>query len=272
MSPPIAVDFSDARPTTAELRQNNVVLVIRYLTGSGGKAITLGELQSYRAVGIVLCFVFEIGATDAAGGEAAGVANAQAALAALAALGISDVPVYFAVDESIAPSAAVPYFQGINSVIPYTLTGVYGEGALCTLLKQDGLAAWFWQSESTSFPGNATVLPISHLQQKFNVSPIPGTDLDAILKADVGQWPRPTPAPAPTPTPPAPAPPAPTPSPQEDFAMFIATQDNADWLISGNIALHITSPADLENFQALGIKALPQPMSAGQWALFTQVG
>jgi len=65
-------------------------------------------------------------------------------------------------------------------------------------------------------------------------------------------------------------PPAPPPT-QEEPEVFIAIMDGAEWLCSGSTALHITSPADLTNFQAAGIKTLPQPMSAGQFALFTKV-
>jgi hypothetical protein len=203
--PPIAVDFSSARPSVATLKAAGVVLVIRYLTGSGGKAITPLELAEYLLNGFVVVFVFEIGATDAEGGVAAGKANAKAALAAMTALDVY-APIYFAVDQSIAPASAENYFIGINSVLPSDQVGVYGEGALCELLQAAGLAQWYWQSESKSFPGNSTTLPISHLQQVFNASPVPGTDLDLILKADVGQFPRPTPPDPPTPTPAPPAP------------------------------------------------------------------
>jgi hypothetical protein len=188
---PIAVDFDTARPTVAQLQAADVVAVLRYITGPDGKAIDADELALYRSAGIVVGFVFGIGAQDAAGGFPEGQTAAQAALTALSALGLTEQPVYFAVDESITPSLAVPYFRGICSIIPPALVGAYGEGALLTLLKADGLASFFWQSESTSFPGNAATLPISDLRQFFNQSPIIGTDYDEILSADFGQFPRP---------------------------------------------------------------------------------
>lgn len=194
---PIAVDFSSARPSIAELKANDVALVLRYLTGPDGKAITAAELAEYLDNGIAVGFVFEVGVNDIAGGAAAGRAHATQALAALAALGISGAVVYFAVDESVTPSAAVPYFQGINAVMDPAHVGDYGEGALCELLASLGLSTFHWQSESTSFDGNATTLPITALQQVFNGSPIPGTDKDVICRADVGQWPRPHPNPIP---------------------------------------------------------------------------
>lgn len=232
----IAVDFSDARPSAASLKAAGVSIVIRYLTGSG-KAITKPELQEYLDNGIAVAFVFEVGANDAAGGFAAGAAHAQQALAALKALGVPDptVPVYFAVDTSVAPASAVPYFQGVNSVLSMWRTGDYGEGALCQLLETDGLSKWHWQSESTSFPGNATTLSITHLQQRFNASPVPGTDLDVICKADVGQFPRPV-GPKPAPIPPAP----PSPEENDTVTSIVTTND-------GKTQLHVFGTIGTEN-------------------------
>jgi hypothetical protein len=196
----IAVDFSFARPTIAELQAAEVEIVIRYLTGQG-KAISVAELDEYLAAGIAVCFVFEVAVDDVAGGSAAGAAHATQAKEAVSALGIGPCPIYFAVDESIDPATAVPYFQGINTVLPASLVGDYGEGALCELLEADGLATYHWQSESTSFPGNTATLPITALQQTFNSSPIADTDRDVICKPDAGQWPRPTSTPTPPPVP-----------------------------------------------------------------------
>jgi peptidoglycan hydrolase-like protein with peptidoglycan-binding domain len=201
---PIALDFATARPTVAQLEAADVVAVLRYI--SGPFAISAAELATYRSAGIVVGFVSEHLATDVEGGFAAGKAHAQADLIALRALSATlaadfpavepldpqSQPVYYAADQSLpSPSVAVPYYLGVNSVIPPAFTGAYGEGALLILLKADRLASWFWQSESTSFDNNATTLPISNLRQFFNRSPIPGTDFDEILTADFGQFPRP---------------------------------------------------------------------------------
>lgn len=190
---PIALDFATARPTIAQLQAADVTVVCRYVTG-GGKAIGLSELHEYMDNDIGTVFVFENNATDAQGGYSAGVANAAAAVKALKNLGVTGVPIYFAVDQDIVPAGAVNYFQGINVIIQPAFVGIYGEGALCALLQSEGLATWFWQSESTSFPGNDVTLPITHMLQRFGNSPIPGTDFDVLCKRDVGQWPRPAPS------------------------------------------------------------------------------
>jgi len=192
----IAVDFSFQKPSVATLKAHGVVCVIVYLTGAG-KAITQAEVESYLKAGIVTVFVFEAEANDAAGGMAAGIAHAAQARSAITALlghGWGDPqPVYFAVDENVPPSAVTDYFVGINrGGFPRALCGAYGDGQILNYLGAAGLAAWFFQSNSKSFPGNATTIPAAHIQQKYNASPIPGTDLDVLLQGDVGQWPRPT--------------------------------------------------------------------------------
>lgn len=196
-----AVDFSFQKPTVAELQAAGVTAVGRYLTGVG-KRIDLPELESYLAVGIVVWFVYEVTATDDQGGFQGGVQAATAANGALQGLQLPlTQPVYFAVDHDVQnPQTAVPYFQGICSVRPWTTNGDYGEGALCQVLHDQNLTYFHWQSESTSFPGNAATLPITHIQQVYGHEPIPGTDLNFILKPDFGQFP------APIPVPPAPPP------------------------------------------------------------------
>lgn len=197
-----AVDYSFARYTGVRLKAAGIVLVIRYLTGAG-KAITPAELATLLSAGVVVCFAFEDAANDAAGGANAGTVHAMQANTALGALGLpASQPVYFAVDEDITPEAAVAYFQGINAVRPASANGVYGEGALCSLLLNDGLVSFTWQSESTSFDGNTHTLPTTNIQQKVSGAPLPTTDLDILLTPDVGQYPRPTVDPPPAPPPP----------------------------------------------------------------------
>lgn len=267
---PIAVDFAWDHPTIDQLHQAGVVLVIRYLTGGEGKAMTPAEFQSYMAANpaIVVVFVFELEPTDSAGGRAAGIANATAANAALNALGVDLATsiVYFAVDESTPPADAVPYFQGINSMRPASQTGIYGEGALCQLLQQDGLAEWFWQSESTSFPGNSSTLAITHIQQTTAASPLAGTDLDILCKADVGQWPRPVPvdpppvspppAPVPQPTPGTPGKPIEVDMTLTPYAFNEPCDSNGDGWI----------PVPYDDSTIIAIKAAgPNPPTTGYW-------
>lgn len=187
-----AIDYSDARYTGTQLNTAGVTAVGRYLTGAG-KAISASELADLTSRGINVWFVFEDVATDTSSGYSGGASHAQQANAALTALSLPiSQPVYFAADEDLpTPSTAVPYFQGIASVRPAATNGDYGEGALSELLASEGLTAFHWQSESTSFPGNATTWSGSHIQQSTHTPPLPDTDLDLLLKSDFGQYPRP---------------------------------------------------------------------------------
>lgn len=193
MSGPIAVDFSFQRPSVASLRAANVVVVLRYLTGSG-KALTKPELATYLDAGIGVGLVAEGGTNDIAGGFSGGAARAAAAVKARDALGLAETPIYFAVDEPVTnPDASIAYFEGVGSEMPAPIVGDYAEGLVCEKLSALGLAAFHWQTESTGFPGNASTLAITDLQQRYNASPVPGTDLNIICKLDVGQYPRPAP-------------------------------------------------------------------------------
>ena len=186
------VDFSFARYTVAQLKEAGITAVIRYLTGAG-KAISAIELAADLMGGEQVVLVFENTATDASGGFNVGVAYANQANAALIALGLPiSTPVYFAADTDYPnASAALPYYQGIASVRPGPTNGCYGEATLIDLCFSDGLIGFGWESESSSFPGNATLDPNVALWQRVNGAPLSGTDLDLVERADFGQLPRP---------------------------------------------------------------------------------
>lgn len=229
------VDYSSARYTAAELKARGIAAVGRYLTGQF--AISPVELAELVMGGILVWFIFEDGTSDYAGGVPQGRGDATLANMALANLGIpSSQPVYFTVDTDVAnPEAAVPYFQGIAALRPPATNGDYGEGALAALLAQLGLTAYHWQSESTSFPGNASTLEIADLQQELNGAPLANTDLDDILKTDFGQYPRPT------------AGPLPGGASMADFPGAVAVAQTADgkgaWVVSNTGAIYTAGDA-----------------------------
>jgi hypothetical protein len=197
-----AIDFSWARPGVPALGGAGIKAVGRYLTGPG-KAATFAEIASYDSAGIVSWFVAENAANDSDSGHSGGIL-----MAAAAAFAVADVigatagavqPRYFAVDENIDPAnpahfgalqRCIGYFVGISRVTDPALVGAYGNGALLNYLGAVGLASWFWQSSSSSFAGNGSTIPAAHIRQGFG-GPLPGTDADALLQGDVGQFPRP---------------------------------------------------------------------------------
>ena len=198
-----AIDYAWGAPPVSVLKQYGVTAVGRYVGPQAwGKTDTPRELLSLAAAGIGTWLVFEEVANDSTGGYAAGRANAQLALASAPhpSFGTSR-PLYFAVDAAINPQTAVPYFQGVNSVIDPAWVGDYGEGDLNQLLHDLGLSTWHWLSGSTSYPGSSGPRPITNIWQRVG-NPIPGysTDPDDLLTVDVGQYPAPFPVPDPIPT------------------------------------------------------------------------
>jgi len=193
----LAVDYSFARPSPEQLTAAGIGSVGRYLTGAD-KAIQAAELSGLIHAGITVWFVFEVGANDIAGGADAGVNHAMQVAAALSALYVpSSQPVYFAVDETVPPAAAVPYFQGVATVRPSQSSGCYGSGAVIQTLFDARLIAYGWQSMSTGYAGNDKTLPVTAIQQTEGAPPLPTTDLDVIFGADWGQYPRPAAPPVP---------------------------------------------------------------------------
>jgi hypothetical protein len=178
-----ATDYAWARQTIAELLAASVTDVFRYVGPPGwGKTITQGEYDELVAAGIRVWLVFESGTDDSSGGFNAGVANAHTALQYTPA-GYRG-PIWFACDESLTGSAlatALDYIRGACSAMGGAQrTGIYGEGLLVQEVHDAGWADFFWQSDSTSFPGNAATLPITQVQQGL-AGPLPGTDVDRIV-------------------------------------------------------------------------------------------
>lgn len=177
-----AVDYSFSRPSIAALIAAGVKVVLRYVgPPEWGKTITQPEYDALVAAGITVLLVFEIGTNDSDGGFNAGTANAHTALQYVPT-GYTG-PIFFAADESLngpGLDTAVEYIRGACGAMGGAArTGVYGEGALLTACLDAGWAAWFWQSASTSYPGNATTLPFVQIQQGLG-GVLPGTDADTI--------------------------------------------------------------------------------------------
>jgi hypothetical protein len=218
--PSMLIDFAWARPPISLLQSLGVTAVGRYVgPASWGKTITQGEFDAYMAAGIAVWLVFEAGADDAVGGANAGTANMTQLVLPNLPNGWGNRPIYVAEDTSVDPNDPnrLGYFRGCAAVLGPARLGSYAEGGLCQVLHDEGIAQWFWQSASTSYPGNAHPLPISHIQQGVG-APVPGFDTDpnTALQADFGQCPAPG---GPSPVPPSPVP-SPRTIPSELFAML----------------------------------------------------
>lgn len=201
------VDFSFARPSIETLKSNGVTGLIRYLAPATnvGKFITQDELNSYRAAGFDLAFIWEWYAGRAKEGFASGVQDATSALAQANALGIpSDVPLFFAVDYD-APDSDQPalnaYFDGVASVIGLPRTGSYGGYWIIKRLFDAGKITYGYQTYAWS-GGNWD--PRAQLRQVLNGQWGGQVDFDDATTDNWGQWSSnvaPTPVPPPSPTP-----------------------------------------------------------------------
>ncbi len=92
--------------------------------------------------------------------------------------------IYFAVDfdakEAEVSGPVTDYFQGVKSVfdvvaVSYEI-GVYGSGATCQALLDQGLATFTWLSQSTGFRGTRTFANFNIKQGKETT--ICGMDAD----------------------------------------------------------------------------------------------
>lgn len=200
----LGLDYSGGRPSGAAVARAGYGFVVRYLPNglSGRVNLSATEANDMTANGVDVVLVWErkiIGQPDrATEGHAAGVADAQAALAQAAVVGLPDNPIYFCVDFDIpdydhaatSPRAKLgpvgDYFEGIASVLPNSRIGVYGGYWAVSRVLDAGLAAWAWQTVAWS-GGHED--PRVHLFQRVGTVTVDRVDCDVneARKDDFGQ-------------------------------------------------------------------------------------
>lgn len=182
------VDYAYGRPGGAALAKAGVRFAARYLSHTAGKNLTRSEAADLAVHGVSCVVVWETTARRASAGRAAGVADAQDAAAQATAAGMpSSRPIYFAVDYDASPSAVVPYFQGVASVIGVGRTGVYGGYRVVSYLLDHKLATWAWQTVAWS---GGRWDARTHIRQYATTVRVNGVscDKDTAMTADYGQW------------------------------------------------------------------------------------
>jgi Domain of unknown function (DUF1906)/S-layer homology domain len=166
----------------------------RYLPwkGSAWRQVTAVELKAAAVAGVDYFFWFEdsdnhFRARD--GGFAAGAADAQEALRSLASLGLpTTTPVYYTVDFPCPDGSQIDaYFRGINSVVPVSQIGAYGNYTTIDWLYQHGLATYF--CESNAWPEPQGWHPQAQMHQYASTYSIGGVSVDrlTVTAADFGQ-------------------------------------------------------------------------------------
>jgi hypothetical protein len=177
----------------AALKASGRDFIGRYLPwkGSTWRQVTTTELQAAADAGVDYFFWFEdsdnhFRARD--GGFDTGVADAQQALLSLASLGLpTNTPVYFTVDFPCPDGNQIdPYFRGVNSVLPVSQIGAYGNYTAIDWLYQHGLATYFCESNAWPEPGWH---PQAQMHQYVGTYTIGGVSVDrlTVTAADFGQ-------------------------------------------------------------------------------------
>ncbi len=177
------------------------------------KPVTQEFTDGMRALGLHVVSCYQYGKpgwvnspSDFTRGYDGGVADAQTALRLHNAAGGPDTaPIFFSVDEPIDAmtwkSLALPWFQGLNSVLGAQRTGIYGGVRELGWAIADGVVGqstspgfrWAWQTKAWSDGKRA---PGAVLFQREVVTAVdPGAlidgvsvDVDDVLAPDFGQW------------------------------------------------------------------------------------
>lgn len=199
------VDYSYGRPGGQALREAGAVFALRYLSNDPDKNLTHAEALDLAAHGVAVGVVWESTAQRALAGHSAGATDAATALTQARACGMpAGRPVYFAVDfDALAGpelNAVIDYFEGVNSVLPPSQTGVYGGYETVLAIMGRNLAHFGWQTTAWS---NGAWYGASQLQQVGYGSTIAGVqcDIDS-ASGDAGLW-HPTGSPTTNPPPPS---------------------------------------------------------------------
>jgi hypothetical protein len=184
----LGIDIAWDRPTVAQIQATGAHWVARYFSQDPTKDITAGEVQQYSAANLGIVTVYETTTGRALQGFNAGQQDAHAAINERAAVGLPQThPIYFAVDTDTDWASVKSYFDGVTSVLPKDLTGIYGgfkvvEGAHSYGLKYGWQTiAWsggLWSQWASIKQTGGTVLS-------------GGADIDFAEVPDFGQFPSP---------------------------------------------------------------------------------
>ncbi len=197
------LDYSVSRPGGAAIKAAGFQFAARYLSRHSPKGLTAPERDDLFNNGVGIVLVWETYAQRANEGRSAGQADGDEALALAKGLSVPDgTPIYFAVDwdATAAQQANVDeYLRGAAATLGAARVGVYGGYRVCARCKENGSAAWFWQTYAWS---GGQWLPEAHIRQVANEQFLNGCsiDHDEAWQPAFGLW---TPTPLPSPQQPA---------------------------------------------------------------------
>lgn len=182
----LGTDYSAARPGGATLHAAGVVAAGRYLADDW-RGISAAEYQDLTRNRVGVWAIKEGSANGMLAGRSQGIADALAARAQRAAVGMDPTGVIYATADFDVQTSQFPvcdaYMGGFASVIGLGQTGIYGGLHYLNHCYKAGLAVRFWQGAATSWDhGESPLMPL-HLHQTLLTPPVPGSDHDYILDA-----------------------------------------------------------------------------------------
>lgn len=196
MPPLLGLDYAGGRPGGAAISTAGYAFVCRYLSDGGpslpGKLLTPAEYADLQAHNIAVAVNWETLADRMKSGYDAGVADANAALSHLRAIGYPNSrPVYFSADFDASPADQAEindYLRGAISVLGLERVGIYGSYYVCQRALNAQTASWAWQAAAWS---GGLREPRAHLYQRIGTTVINGVECDVneALQADFGQHP-----------------------------------------------------------------------------------
>jgi hypothetical protein len=172
------VDYAWGTPPYDALKQNGYRFAMRYVSHDPGKDLKELEKRELHRRGIATGLVFESTSGRALSGNAAGREDAKFAAARATSLGLSGIPIYFAVDFDATDAqkpAIANYLKGCASVLGKDHVGVYGGYHVVKYMHDHGVCDWLWQTYAWS---GGLVHPATHIFQWKNGVRIGGLSCD----------------------------------------------------------------------------------------------
>lgn len=255
MTAELLVDAAWTKPAAAAAGAAGYAGLIGYVSADASKDLTAAVIADYHAHRLGVLLVFETTSTRAQAGEGAGQADRVYAETRASTLGFPrEIPIFYAVDEQVAPAVVLPYFRGVHTGACWPV-GVYGDLDVVEAVMAAGLATYGWQTCAWS---GGRVSQVAHLYQRLTPTrpPIAGVpagsyDEDVVLRP-LPLW---TPASPPSAAPAATATPIPAAHPAEDEDMFLfKNPDNAaEYVVIGGVPYLLRAPADVIDLEHQGV-------------------
>lgn len=181
----------ESSPSVKALNSAGIEFVIRYVSTAGNpKNITASEARKLKKAGKGIVIVFETTGTRALAGRIAGRLDARLAITQVNAVGLSGIPIYFAIDfepttTDLAPIAK--YFTGVNEILVRSRVGAYGAFNAIRYLFEHKLIRYGYQTYAWSGGLRYTAAQLYQFSNDHTIGGV-SVDFDRAYAADYGQY------------------------------------------------------------------------------------